>query len=97
MSLYRVVTYVLRDAPKFGLMPGFVIMGVRKPTPAETRDWVTHYVLKTWPEFYRAMQSGEKTFEIRRDDREPPYAVGARLELVYFDPSTPRPEGEPRG
>ncbi len=29
----------------------------------------TEHELKVWPEFYAALASGEKTFELRRDDR----------------------------
>ena len=32
------------------------------------RERVTHE-LKCWPEFYGALASGEKTFELRKDDR----------------------------
>lgn len=40
--------------------------------------------LKTWPEFFRAVQSGAKPFEVRKDDR--PYAVGDVLQLLEFEP-----------
>lgn len=71
MSLYRVVTYVVRDRPEFGLMPGYVIMGLRKPCPHEYRDWTPDHILKTWPEFYLAVDLGNKKFELRKDDRTP--------------------------
>jgi hypothetical protein len=41
--------------------------------------------LKTWPEFFRAIQSGERTFEVRRDDRR--FAVGDDLVLAEYDPA----------
>jgi len=40
--------------------------------------------LKCWPEFYDAMASGAKTFDIRKDDR--PYAVGDLLAMRWWDP-----------
>lgn len=96
MSVYRVVTYVVRDRPEFGLMPGYCIMSLRHPYPDEWAKWKSDHVLKTWPEFYRAVQSGAKTLELRKDDRTPRYSVGQMIELVYFDPA-PAPavkEGE---
>jgi hypothetical protein len=41
--------------------------------------------LKTWPEYFNLMVSGEKTFELREDDRD--FKVGDRLDLMEFDPS----------
>ena len=43
----------------------------------------THY-LKTWPEFFQAMKSGKKTFELRKNDRD--YQVGDTLVLQEYDP-----------
>lgn len=40
---------------------------------------MTVHDLKTWPEFFEAITSGAKTFELRRDDRN--YAVGDLLVL----------------
>lgn len=40
--------------------------------------------LKTWPEFYRAVQENKKTFELRYDDRN--YQVGDELILREFEP-----------
>ncbi len=37
------------------------------PQTGEAR--LREHELKTWPEFYRELESGAKTFEIRRDDR----------------------------
>lgn len=47
--------------------------------------WQTH-VLKTWPRFYKAMETGEKTAELRFDDRG--FNVGDHLNLVEYDPET---------
>ena len=42
--------------------------------------------LKVWPEFFEALESGKKTFEVRRDsDRG--FAVGDMLNLKEFEPS----------
>lgn len=40
--------------------------------------------LKTWPHYFEAVVSGEKTFEVRKDDRE--FKVGDVLELNEWDP-----------
>ena len=40
--------------------------------------------LKTWPEYFDAVASGQKTFEIRKDDRN--FRVGDTLRLRKFDP-----------
>lgn len=40
--------------------------------------------LKTHPEYFKAIESGEKTFDIRKDDRG--YKVGQTLLLQEFDP-----------
>lgn len=42
------------------------------------------HALKTWPEFYQAIDAGKKTFEIRKDDRG--YNVGDVLVLREYDP-----------
>ena len=41
--------------------------------------------LKTWPDFFRKVVSGEKPFEIRVNDRE--YEVGDTVVLREFDPA----------
>lgn len=38
--------------------------------------------LKTWPEYYQAIKSGDKTFEIRKHDR--PFKVGDFLQLREY-------------
>jgi Domain of unknown function (DUF3850) len=40
--------------------------------------------LKTWPEYYEKILTGEKTFEYRVNDRN--FAVGDTLELEEYDP-----------
>lgn len=40
--------------------------------------------LKTWPEFFREISEGRKSFECRKDDRD--YHVGDTLYLREFDP-----------
>jgi len=44
----------------------------------------TKHELKTWPEYFTAVASGEKTFEIRKNDRN--FQVGDRIKLVEYDP-----------
>jgi hypothetical protein len=46
---------------------------------------MTH-ALKTWPEYYQKIESGEKPFEVRKWDR--PFKVGETLLLQEFDPKT---------
>ena len=42
--------------------------------------------LKCWPEYFEPLVAGAKHFEYRRDDRG--FAVGDRLELREWDPTT---------
>ena len=37
--------------------------------------------LKTLPEFFNSLLNGEKSFELRRNDRIPPFKVGDTLRL----------------
>lgn len=46
---------------------------------------MTEHALKVWPEFFDAIESGEKTWEFRRDDRG--FRVGDVLELKLWDPN----------
>ena len=50
-------------------------------TTAEAQARVHH--LKTWPQFFEKVASGEKTFEIRKNDRD--FKVGDVLVLREFD------------
>lgn len=49
-----------------------------------------HY-LKTWPEFFASLASGEKQFELRNDDRH--FEVGDELLLREYDPKTQQYSG----
>jgi len=49
------------------------------------------HVLKTWPEFYQPIVCGEKTTELRKNDRN--FKVGDELRLREFDPKTKRYSG----
>lgn len=42
--------------------------------------------LKTWPQYWLAVKSGKKTFELRENDRD--YQVGDLLFLACFNPAT---------
>lgn len=44
---------------------------------------MTTHDVKSWPDFYSPVLSGEKTFELRNDDRH--YKVGDILNLREFD------------
>lgn len=45
-----------------------------------------HHNLKTWPEYYKQVQSGEKKFEIRINDRD--FQPGDILHLDEWDPKS---------
>ena len=47
--------------------------------------------LKTWPDFFKVIISGEKTFELRKDDRG--FRAGDILRLKEWDPSFKRYTG----
>lgn len=44
----------------------------------------TEHKLKTWPRYWDAVASGEKTFEVRRNDRA--FQTGDVVVLEKFDP-----------
>jgi hypothetical protein len=48
--------------------------------------------LKSWPAYFEAVRRGDKTFEIRPDDRR--FEVGDLLRLREWDPMTQRYSGE---
>lgn len=45
-----------------------------------------HHDLKTWPVYFRAAKSGEKPFDVRRNDRN--FRVGDFVTLREYDPAT---------
>ena len=47
---------------------------------------MTRHELKTWPKYFAAVRSGQKRFEIRRNDRD--FKVGDILVLREFDPDS---------
>lgn len=51
---------------------------------------VTHY-LKTWPEHYQYIKTGEKKAEVRFNDRD--FKVGDYLSLMEYDPKTTQYSG----
>ena len=48
--------------------------------------------LKTWPEYFQAVFRGDKTFEVRKNDRD--YKVGDILHLVEYHPDSSFYSGE---
>ncbi len=54
------------------------------PTDPMTPQPCRVHQLKTWPQYFDVILSGEKTFEIRRNDRG--FAVGDVLMLYEFEP-----------
>ena len=50
--------------------------------------------LKTWPEFYQAVKSGKKTFEVRKHDRY--FKIGDLLCLQEWEPTTGKYTGQKR-
>ena len=48
--------------------------------------------LKTWPEYFKAVAAGTKTFEVRENDRN--FKVGDVLELREWIPEQSDPECE---
>lgn len=52
---------------------------------------MTH-ALKTWPLFFQRIESGQKTFELRKNDRD--YKVGDRVLLQEWDPAEKKYTGK---
>ena len=51
------------------------------------REPYTHD-LKSWPENFRAVLTGRKRFEVRKDDRTPFFQPGDLVRLHEFDPGS---------
>lgn len=49
------------------------------------------HTIKCWPAYFAAIRSGEKNFEVRRDDRG--YQRGDKLVLREYDPKSMRYTG----
>ena len=49
------------------------------------------HILKCWPDFFDAIKSGRKTFDIRKNDRG--FQAGDVLVLQKYDPKAPSFEG----
>jgi hypothetical protein len=45
---------------------------------------MTLHELKTWPEYFQAVARGDKTFEVRKNDRD--FKVNQELLLREYDP-----------
>ena len=60
---------------------------------------MTTHRVKSWPRAFADVLTGRKRFEVRRDDRSPPYVAGDVVVLLEFNPapaatsSDPGPEG----
>lgn len=46
---------------------------------------MSHHRVKSWPDFFSPIASGERKFDLRRNDRRPIYAVGDTIEFREFD------------
>lgn len=57
----------------------------------EERTYMTHF-LKTWPSFFHDVRYGNKTFEVRKCDRD--FRVGDTLILQEWDPKTKEYTGQ---
>jgi len=49
--------------------------------------------LKTWPIYFEMVRCSMKTFEMRLDDRDPPFTEGDTLFLREWNPATDRYTG----
>jgi hypothetical protein len=56
------------------------------PDPSSDHRGRIEHRLKSWPQFFERIVSGEKTHELRRADRD--FRVGDILRLREFDPQT---------
>jgi len=44
------------------------------------------HTVKVWPIYFERLESGKKTCEVRKNDRD--YQAGDMLNLVWYDPAT---------
>lgn len=51
----------------------------------EARPKPHAHELKTWPAYFEDILRGDKNFEVRRDDRRPPFRVGDALIMREWD------------
>lgn len=49
---------------------------------------MAEHELKIWPQFFDAIEVGDKRFEWRKDDREPRFEVGDTLRLLEYYPAS---------
>ena len=47
---------------------------------------MAEHELKAWPRYFDRIVSGEKTFEVRKNDRD--FQTGDTLKLVKYDPDS---------
>jgi len=52
---------------------------------------MTH-ALKTWPQYFKEVKSGNKPFEVRKDDRD--FREGDKVILQEWDPETEKYTGQ---
>lgn len=53
---------------------------------------MTHHILRSWPQFFQAIKRGEKTHDLRHNDRG--FQPGDTALLKEFDPVSGRYTGE---
>lgn len=56
------------------------------PPPEGAGRAMASHAIKSWPDNFRAVVSGRKRFEVRKDDRSPSYQCGDVVTLHEFDP-----------
>lgn len=49
------------------------------------------HFLKCWPEYFKALEDGEKKFELRKDDRM--WEVGDKITLMEWNPTEEKNTG----
>jgi len=81
-EIQRLISYVLPGG-QFGIQTGYCVMGIR-PLPAGYSFVSRVEELKVWPEYFNAIKSGSKAFEVRRNDRD--FRQGVVLKLREWVP-----------